>query len=143
MSSSKKRGPRARCLACKVRRAILADGLCKDCFIAQAREAFLKAHTPSGPLVTELLDLDEVAAIFARGRNHEVLYQSGTALVQSMLDPVTKFEVNRLAWLDPATGRELCALTVTGDTWPDPPLAPFMKANWHRCGPPESRPPGI
>jgi hypothetical protein len=72
------------------------------------------ATTSTAPLISSLLTLGQIDAMLARGVNRQVLYQSATVLVESVLDPRTGLEVNQL--------------TCVGNSWPDPPLAAVLRA---------------
>jgi len=90
----------------------LKRGLCQKCYDRQRRQA--KPAERPVPLITTLPSPDEIDAMWARGVNRQVLYQSATAIVESVMDPDTGLEVNRL--------------TCVGDTWPEPPLAAVLRA---------------
>lgn len=112
----------ARCMICRVRPATAKD-ICTVCEGRMRRDAALgirlEAFQPEEPqprpkLVTTLLTLDDVDAMFTRGVNRQVLHQGARVIVESIMDPDTGLEVNRL--------------TCVGDTWPEPPLAAVLRA---------------
>ncbi len=119
---------RAKCKACGLRKAIFAHGVCLGCYLARhsGSEPWAATEPELPALTTTLLTLDEVDAAFARGTGHAVLHTGGSSIVESCMDPTTGLEVNRLTVAD--TAGNVHTIGVTGDTWPQPPLAVWMRA---------------
>ena len=99
------------CLQCLRTGLVLTAGRCGTCRDRTPAKVWNAHHGEPVPLPAHPPRLAFPA--FARGVNYQVLYASATAMVESVLDPQTGQEVNRL--------------TCTGPGWPDTPLANVLR----------------